>query len=180
MTSPVAVNQETSEESGGTARDMTDLFLLDSLIVQFFKVSDSRDNSIANAVLSVCKSIQDKPWHALHDSCVVIYWSTTCATRALSFWNANTSSATKTFYLIFFLPMARQPLGGLCLVILRRFTITHFLDTRHSVGLLWTSDQPVAETSTWQHTILTRDRHPCPRRNSNPQSQQAIGRRPTP
>ena len=29
------------------------------------------------------------------------------------------------------------------------------------------------------HT-LTRDRHPCPRRDSNPQSQQASGRRPTP
>ena len=29
-----------------------------------------------------------------------------------------------------------------------------------SVGLLWTSDQPVAETSTWQHTTLTTDRHP--------------------
>jgi hypothetical protein len=25
-------------------------------------------------------------------------------------------------------------------------------DTPHSVGLLWTSDRPVAETSTWQHT----------------------------
>ena len=50
----------------------------------------------------------------------------------------------------------------------------------HSVGLLWTSDQPIAETSTWQHTTLTRDRHPCRRRDSNPQSQQASGRRPTP
>ena len=29
-------------------------------------------------------------------------------------------------------------------------------------------------------TTLTRDKHPCPRRNSNPQSQEAIGRRPTP
>ena len=29
------------------------------------------------------------------------------------------------------------------------------------------------------HTF-TRDRHPCPRRDSNPQSQQASGRRPTP
>ena len=28
----------------------------------------------------------------------------------------------------------------------RGFTITHFLDTPHSAGLLWTSDQPVAET----------------------------------
>ena len=56
----------------------------------------------------------------------------------------------------------------------------HTWDTPHSVGLLWTSDQPEAETSTWQHTTLTRDRQSCPRRDSNPQSQQAIGRRPTP
>jgi hypothetical protein len=31
------------------------------------------------------------------------------------------------------------------------YVITH-KDTPHSVGILWTSDQPVAETSTWQHT----------------------------
>ena len=36
-------------------------------------------------------------------------------------------------------------------------------DTPHSVGLLWTSDQPHAQTSAWQHTTLTTDRHPCPR-----------------
>jgi len=53
-------------------------------------------------------------------------------------------------------------------------------DTPHSVGLLWTSDRPDAETSTWQHTTLTTDRHPCPRRDANPQSQLATGRRPTP
>jgi hypothetical protein len=52
-------------------------------------------------------------------------------------------------------PMARQPFGGLCCLIFRGFTITHFLDIPHSVGLLCTSDQPVAETSTWQHTTLT-------------------------
>ena len=33
---------------------------------------------------------------------------------------------------------------------------------------------------TWQHTTLTRDRDPCPRRDSNPQSHQASCRRPTP
>jgi hypothetical protein len=42
-------------------------------------------------------------------------------------------------------------------------------DTPQSVGLLWTSDRPVAETSTWSHTPLTRVRDPWPRRNSNPQ-----------
>jgi len=35
------------------------------------------------------------------------------------------------------------------------------------------------ETSTWHHTTLTRDRHLCPRRNSNLQSQQASDRRLT-
>jgi len=43
----------------------------------------------------------------------------------------------------------------------------HSLDTPHSVGFLWTSDQPDTETSTWQHTALTTDRHPCPRGDSN-------------
>ena len=43
-------------------------------------------------------------------------------------------------------------------------------DTPHSVGLLWMSDQPDAETCTWQHTTLTRNRYACPRRDSNPQS----------
>ena len=31
---------------------------------------------------------------------------------------------------------------------------------------------------TWQHTTLTTDKHPCPRWDSNPRSQQASGRRP--
>jgi hypothetical protein len=42
---------------------------------------------------------------------------------------------------------------------------SHSLDTSYSVRLLWTSDQPDAGTSTWQHTTLTRDRHPCARRD---------------
>jgi hypothetical protein len=41
-------------------------------------------------------------------------------------------------------------------------------DTPHSVGFLWTSDQSDAETSIWQHATRTTDRHPCPRRCSNP------------
>jgi hypothetical protein len=40
----------------------------------------------------------------------------------------------------------------------------HTHEPPQSVGLLWTSDQSVAETSTWQHTTLTTDKHPCPRR----------------
>jgi len=44
-----------------------------------------------------------------------------------------------------------------------------------SVGLPWTSEQPVAETSTRQHTTHTTNKHPCSRRDANPQSQQAKG-----
>jgi len=33
------------------------------------------------------------------------------------------------------------------------------LDALQSVGLLWMSDQPDAENSTWEHTTLTTDRH---------------------
>jgi hypothetical protein len=36
-------------------------------------------------------------------------------------------------------------------------------DTPQSVGLPWTSDQSVAETSTGKHTTLTTDKYPCPR-----------------
>jgi len=35
-------------------------------------------------------------------------------------------------------------------------------DTPYSIGLLWTSDRLVAETSTWKHTTFTRHRHPRP------------------
>jgi hypothetical protein len=41
-------------------------------------------------------------------------------------------------------------------------------NTTHSVGLLWTRDQPNAQTSTWQHTTLATDRHSCPRNKFEP------------
>jgi len=40
-------------------------------------------------------------------------------------------------------------------------------DTPQSVGLRWTSDQPDAETFTWEQATLTGNKHSCPRRNSN-------------
>jgi len=47
-------------------------------------------------------------------------------------------------------------------------------------GIIWASDQPDTDTSNWQHIIPTTNRHPCFRRDSNLQPQQASGRRPTP
>ena len=51
--------------------------------------------------------------------------------------------------------------------------------TQRRTTLLWTSDQPVAETSTWQHTALTTDRYSCLRWDSNPPYQKASGHSPT-
>jgi hypothetical protein len=52
--------------------------------------------------------------------------------------------------------------------LLLRF-LYHTHDTQHSVGLLWKSDQLVAETSTWQHTQHSHPtKPPCHRRDSNP------------
>ena len=69
--------------------------------------------------------------------------------------------------------MAQQPPVGHGLLIIEA-SRSHS-DTPHSVGLLWASDQPDSETTKNIH-----DRHTCPRRNSNRQSQQASSRRPTP
>jgi hypothetical protein len=41
-------------------------------------------------------------------------------------------------------------------------TSRSYSDSPQSVGLLCTSDRPAAETSTRQHTTLTRDRLACP------------------
>ena len=49
-------------------------------------------------------------------------------------------------------------------------------DTKQLVGLLWTSDRLVTETSTWQQTTLTTDRHPCPAAGFEPTN--SAGERP--
>jgi hypothetical protein len=60
------------------------------------------------------------------------------------------------FYYLF--SLALQPSTGYGLLVTRGFLITHN-NAPQSVGLLWMSDQLVAETSTWQYTT---DKHPCP------------------
>ena len=70
----------------------------------------------------------------------------------------NISPWNWTLYevVIFFL-VAREPLVDQCLLIFEA-SRSHS-GTPHSVGPFWTSDQAVAETSTWQHTSVTTDRH---------------------
>ena len=73
--------------------------------------------------------------------------------------------------MIFIFPVALRPKAGHGLLILEVFRSHN--DAAQSVELLWTSNQLVAQTSTRQHTTLTTDKHPCPRRDSNPRSQKA-------
>ena len=44
-------------------------------------------------------------------------------------------------------------------ILIHEVSRLHTRNATQSVGLLWTSDQPVAETSTLQHTIYTADIH---------------------
>ena len=69
--------------------------------------------------------------------------------------NASDICRRHIFFLGRFDPLACQglPLGA---------SRSQLLDTPHSVGLLWTNDQPGLETSTWQNTTFTRDKQQCP------------------
>ena len=89
----------------------------------------------------------------------------------------NDADIIKSITYIFFYHDATAPLDPGLLIIEESWSHS---DTSHSVGLLWTSDQPDTQTSAWLVTTLTRDRHPCPQRDSNPQSQQASKRRNMP
>jgi len=59
-------------------------------------------------------------------------------------------------------------------------TWSHPVTNTQKVRLLWKWDRPEAETSAWLNTTIKRDRHPCPRQDSNPQFQQASRSRPAP
>jgi hypothetical protein len=55
-------------------------------------------------------------------------------------------------YILIFFPMVLQP--PVCQGLLIIEASRSHSDTPHSVGLLWTRDQPDAGTSGWQHTTL--------------------------
>ena len=72
----------------------------------------------------------------------------------------------------FFIPWRNSPQCARASLISRLYDHTQ-LYTPHSVGLLWMSDHPDAETTTWQHTTLATERKPCPGaiRTHNPKSE---------
>jgi hypothetical protein len=69
-------------------------------------------------------------------------------------WHSISASHRDFFF------MARQPQWTLGLVTVE--VSRSYSDKPRSVGLLWTSDRPVAETSTWQYTTLTRETYMPP------------------
>jgi len=68
-------------------------------------------------------------------------------------------------------PQPYLGLGGL----VGEVAVWHSVRHTHPVGLLWTSEQLVAEAATTHHTTNTRDEHACPQREWNPRSQQSSG-----
>ena len=74
--------------------------------------------------------------------------------------------------------LAQQPNAGqgrLMVEVFRSRTITHHSRQDYPGRGIGPSQRPLPDST--QHS---QDRHPCPRRNSNPQSQQASGRRSSP
>jgi len=74
----------------------------------------------------------------------------------LHIWTFETQVGNVKMKSIFF-SMALQSLVGQDLLIIE--SSRSHSDTPHSVGFLWTSDQPDAENFNWQHTTLTTDIH---------------------
>jgi hypothetical protein len=74
------------------------------------------------------------------------------------------------FQVNIFFSLPLQPSESYGLLFHEVFVIT-YNDSSQSVGLVWTSDQLVAEISTWQHNKHKTEKHPWPRWDSISHSQ---------
>jgi hypothetical protein len=102
----------------------------------------------------------------------IIFWANWIRSHLTSDWIKVNLTITFPATIFFFVGFRSDsgslpPLQGFAI------TLRHTTFGRNP----WTSDQPDAETSTWKHTTLSTDRHPCPWWDSNPQSQKASGLR---
>jgi len=102
-----------------------------------------------------------------------------CLTKFGNFVTIHNHKHITTYCIveIIFFSMAQQPpvVQGLFIIEVAQL----HSDTAHSVGLLldkWS----VRRRDLYLTTHITHKRHSCPRRNSNPQSQQASDRKPMP
>ena len=77
-----------------------------------------------------------------------------------------------------FFPWFNSPPVGHGLLIIQ--DSRSYSDTHTSVGRTPLDEWSTRRRDLWQHTTLTRYKHPCPQWDSNPQSHQASGFNPTP
>ena len=96
------------------------------------------------------------------------FWSTARSVQVSAPYKARKAKVSRITYVNRYFSMAQQPMGqGLLIIEASR---SHS-DTSHSVGLLWISDQPDLELCLTTHNTQKKNRQPCPRWDSNPQSQ---------
>jgi len=105
---------------------------------------------------------------------LIVSWCT--STRMQSSPSKILQSYSYESLYVFFILVALWPNVSYCLLT-DEFSVTQNGAT-HSVGLLWTNDQLVAETPTQQHTTIATDINTCPQRDSKQQTQQRIARIP--
>jgi hypothetical protein len=119
---------------------------------------------IYSLFVHICKPYDDDPTGSQH---VTIY------IKVLVFLEQNGCVwlySLQPFFLFFFLSFLVWPLipnhcrsrGLLLHTLTLNDTHIHTRARVHAVGLVWMKDRSVAETSTWQHTIIKIERHPCP------------------
>jgi hypothetical protein len=100
--------------------------------------------------------------------------------RLSNYVHVNIAQIICCLYLSFSLSLTLLPTHFSCTALL--FHLVTLSDTPHSVGLLWTRDRTVADTSTCQNTALTTDRLSCRSgirtRNPSKQTAEYLGLRP--
>jgi hypothetical protein len=85
----------------------------------------------------------------------------------------------RVYYQLLTFSLLQQPKSGKARLIFEVFR-SHSGRHKQPVGLLWTSDQLVAEAPCARHTTNTIDEHPCLQGNSSPRFQESNGRRHAP
>ena len=106
---------------------------------------------------------------------IYVHTNNTSSLRRLCTKLINTHRVMRRYF-----PSIRRNSLKLVASFLRFLDHTHS-DTSHSVGHLWTRDRARRrDLYLNRHSTHKGHKHPCLRRDSNPQSQQASARRPSP
>jgi hypothetical protein len=88
-----------------------------------------------------------------------------CVHNFYNVLNADPVQNTFSFFHSLFLSFCRSVFSSTYTLRVYRvivfFCLHSMTHTSQSVGMLWTSDRPLTETSSWQYTTFTRGTHPC-------------------